>query len=460
MKTNMNNKLLKVTLLVAILATTQVPALLAQESSTSVGSEVSFVYGSGAEMEIGDSVMIHQDSLRYLTGERMSKWVYGVPHQIRQLGTKTKPTGVLLRGIYSWIAQGSLIPLNVHKTQEYIDAQHAAAIAAAEAEAAARAAAEAEAAAAEAEAARLLAELEEDTVVEVKDTVVPDLPFEINRFSVGVRGGLASMMPQSSVQPSMSSAWGFGVALDLQYAHYWAKGSEKIRLGLLTGLSLGYVQNQKTLNKVTEQSTHFSEGEILYNVSMNSVSTTNTQLQLEVPLMFSMITPKGFSLNVGPKFILPVYTPYTQTISNAHVSATLVDMSTESTKVEVKDNLVTGVLNPENPTNYDLTHEGMNNNQLLNGLTIALGAELGYEYAFASGHSLTIGVYANYGVYNNYKHVAAFDAPTDHHILGIVAPSAAGVAVVTPTSMNNAYVDKLGYLDAGVKLAFHLNWKK
>ena len=102
MKTNMNNKLLKVTLLVAIFATTQVPALLAQSSSTPTDSEVAFVYGSGATMEIGDSVMIHRDSLRYLTGERMSSWVYGVPHQIRQLGTKTKPAGVLLRGIYSW----------------------------------------------------------------------------------------------------------------------------------------------------------------------------------------------------------------------------------------------------------------------------------------------------------------------------------------------------------------------
>ena len=115
MKTKMNNKMLKVSLLVAIFATIQVPALFAQESSAS-SSEVTFVYESGAPMEIGDSVMINKDSLRYLTGERMSTWVYGVPHQIRQLGTKTRPAGVLLRGIYSWIAQGSLIPLNVEKT--------------------------------------------------------------------------------------------------------------------------------------------------------------------------------------------------------------------------------------------------------------------------------------------------------------------------------------------------------
>ena len=131
---SMNDNMLKVILLVALFATTQVPTLFAQEATTP-SPEVTFVYSSGAQMEIGDSVMIHQDSLRYLTGERMSSWVYGVPHQIRQLGTKSKPTGVLLRGIYSWISQGSLMPLNVEKTQETIDRKRA------EAEAAAAAAA-------------------------------------------------------------------------------------------------------------------------------------------------------------------------------------------------------------------------------------------------------------------------------------------------------------------------------
>ena len=138
MKTIMNNKMFKVILLVAIFATTQVSlSSVSAQTAEAQKPAVEFVYSTGAPMEIGDTVMIHKDSLRYITGERMSTWVYDVPHQIRQLGTKTKPTGVLLRGIYSWIAQGSLIPLNAHKTQEYIDAQRAAAEAAAAAEEAA-----------------------------------------------------------------------------------------------------------------------------------------------------------------------------------------------------------------------------------------------------------------------------------------------------------------------------------
>ncbi len=437
MKTKMNNKMLKVSLLVAIFATIQVPALFAQESSAS-SSEVTFVYESGAPMEIGDSVMINKDSLRYLTGERMSTWVYGVPHQIRQLGTKTKPTGVLLRGIYSWIAQGSLIPLNVEKTTETIERKKAEAAAAAAAIAAAEAAEEA---------ARLkmLEELvEEEEVVEVVEDTLPPAPqpYQINRFTVGVRGGLASLMPQTT--PAIGATWGFDALLDLQYAHYWAKGEDKIRLGLLTGVSVGYMQNSKTLKNVTEQYTKYSEGNIDYTIHMDEVTALNRQVQLEVPVMFSMVTPKGFFLNAGPKFILPVYASFNQTLKNGDISALMVDMGVTAT-----ENVVTGEIKEA-----EFVHSGVNNYQL--DLTIAVGGELGYEHQLESGHSVSVGLYANYGVFSTYKH----DLETSKYIVDVNPPTADGVFQLAPNSMMNAYANKLGFLDLGLKVAFHLNWKK
>lgn len=437
MKTKMNNKMLKVSLLVAIFATIQVPALFAQESSAS-SSEVTFVYESGAPMEIGDSVMINKDSLRYLTGERMSTWVYGVPHQIRQLGTKTKPTGVLLRGIYSWIAQGSLIPLNVEKTTETIERKKAEAAAAAAAIAAAEAAEEA---------ARLkmLEELvEEEEVVEVVEDTLPPAPqpYQINRFTVGVRGGLASLMPQTT--PAIGATWGFDALLDLQYAHYWAKGEDKIRLGLLTGVSVGYMQNSKTLKDVTEQYTKYSEGNIDYTIHMDEVTALNRQVQLEVPVMFSMVTPKGFFLNAGPKFILPVYASFNQTLKNGDISALMVDMGVTAT-----ENVVTGEIKEA-----EFVHSGVNNYQL--DLTIAVGGELGYEHQLESGHSVSVGLYANYGVFSTYKH----DLEKSKYIVDVNPPTADGVFQLAPNSMMNAYANKLGFLDLGLKVAFHLNWKK
>ena len=432
MKTNMNNKLLKVTLLVAIFATTQVPALLAQSSSTPTDSEVAFVYGSGATMEIGDSVMIHRDSLRYLTGERMSSWVYGVPHQIRQLGTKTKPTGVLLRGIYSWIAQGSLIPLNAHKTQEYIDAQRAAAEAAA-AEEAARLAAE--------EAARLAAEaalmeavyVEEDTVAEVKDTVVPDLPFEVNRFSIGVRGGVAAQSVPS---------FGFSTMLDLRYAHYWVKSSKSTMYGIMTGVGVGYMQYGQNLklNKY-HMLVPDATGTIDYAVDIKKANSLNHQVQLEIPVMFSMVTNKGLFLNVGPKLILPAYAGYSQDVSGVTVQATHVE---EGVPVGPNDPLM-GIVE-------DALKEGENKNVW--DVTVGLGAELGYELKFASGFSLDLGLYATYGI----NTVTYKDA--NSQIVVMTPPDDVLMGTGKIQSIMNAGPVNTSYLDAGVKLTFHLNWKK
>ena len=38
-------------------------------------------YSSGAPIEVGDSVMINRDSLRYETGERKIDWVYDKIHR-------------------------------------------------------------------------------------------------------------------------------------------------------------------------------------------------------------------------------------------------------------------------------------------------------------------------------------------------------------------------------------------
>jgi hypothetical protein len=58
-------------------------------------------YTTEQVVTVGDTVKINPDSLHYLTGERMSKWVYKTNHVVRQVGTKRFPSGVLLKGIIS-----------------------------------------------------------------------------------------------------------------------------------------------------------------------------------------------------------------------------------------------------------------------------------------------------------------------------------------------------------------------
>ena len=419
---SMNDKMLKVILLVAIFAT-QVPLVSVSAQTTDADKPaVEFVYSSGAQMEIGDTVMINKDSLRYLTGERMSTWVYGVPHTIRQLGTKTKPTGVLLRGIYSWIAQGSLIPMNYNKTQEYFDALRAA-------EEAALAAARA------AEEAAKMAVVEEvieevvDTVVEVKDTVIPDEPYQIDRFSVGVRGGVAAQtMP----------AFGFSTLLDLQYAHYWTKSSKSPKLGILTGLSVGYMQfGQNKYNDSYNMIT--PDGTLDYAVEIDEVNALNRQVQLEIPVMFSAVLPIGLFVNAGPKLILPVYAGYKQTVTGVTLQATDLEMG-----VAIDENhWLMGAMTPD-------PNEIKGKNKSAFKPTIGLGAEVGYELPVGT-HSLGIGLYATYGI-NTYKTAA------DSHVLTITPPDATNVGTVDVTSLVNGDKFSTSYLDAGVKITFHLNW--
>ena len=428
MKTIMN-KMFKVILLVAIFATTQVSlSSVSAQTTDAAQPAVEFVYSSGAAMEIGDTVMINKDSLRYLTGERMSTWVYGVPHTIRQMGTKTKPTGVLLRGIYSWIAQGSLIPLNHNKTQEYFDALRAAE----EAERV-RVAAEAAAAAAAEEAARakMFEEyVEEDTIVE-QDTVVPDLPYQVDRFSIGVRGGIAAQSVPS---------FGFSTMLDLRYAHYWVKSSKSPMLGILTGVSVGYMQFGQNLGLDKYNVTiPDATGTLNYLVDIKNASSINRQVQLEVPVMFSMVMQNGFFVNAGPKLILPAYAGYKQDMSGVTLTATHVE---EGVTIAPNDPLM-GVV-------ADAIESGKNKNAW--DVTVGLGAELGYELKFESGYALDLGVYATYGINTKtYK-----DA--NGQILTITPPDEVNVGAGKMQSIMNAGPVNMSYLDAGLKLTFHFNW--
>lgn len=64
------------------------------------------------DLQVGDSVMVNPDSTHYMTGEKISPWVYTVKHAIQQVGSFFHPNGVLLKGIISWVHQSALIPEN------------------------------------------------------------------------------------------------------------------------------------------------------------------------------------------------------------------------------------------------------------------------------------------------------------------------------------------------------------
>lgn len=260
---------------------------------------------------------------------------------------------------------------------------------------------------------------------------------QFDRFNIGLRGGVASVM-----QKANKGDWKVGgdILLDLQYAHYW-KRDYKPALGLIIGASVGYslspIKCGVNDNFIVNEG---AEDQVDYAINVDEVKEKDGQIQVEVPVMFSLITDKGFFFNVGPRFMLPVWKRSHTDIKNAHIQATLPNEG-----ITVTDNVVTGVLN-----NGDVKNSWKSAD-----INIMLTCELGYEWKLANGHALELGVYADYSVYSKYS-----NTPTTESFINVTAPSAAGIANASARALTDSYANKLGYFDAGIKLTYCFNfWK-
>jgi hypothetical protein len=392
-------------------------------------------------VEKGDTVLIDPECERYLTGERMSKWVYGYKHVVYQLGTKKFPTGVLLYngakiGILSWVAPECLnVQTRIKEDNpQTTDKDTATAVTPKDS---------------------IPSTVETDKPdkdsIDAKQKDDTDKPQEkkksgYDRFTIGVRGGASSLL-HSSIQGNWNC--GFDAILDLQYAHYWTKEDRPIDLGIIAGLGLGYSQSALKVDydstKVTAAttSTTGAASNVDYTVVAKDVKETDRTLQLEVPVMFSLIHDNGLFFNVGPKFMIPLYSPYKQTVSKegSHISAYF---PTEG--VTTQDNIVTGKYDGQEP---------VADNGIQFNINIMLTAEIGYEWILKSGNSLGLGAYANYCVYNSFK-----NRTDSKSLFKITEASEASIAQLDVLSATNTYANKLGYFDVGLKLAYHFNFPK
>ena len=415
------------------------------------------------KVAIGDSVMIKRECVEYLTGERPSVWVWDKVHTVRQLGTKRFADGVLLMNIYSWMCEECLINVNGHAQES---AEKAAVEQAADKQAAI------DAGLVKPDPVKPAEPVKEEVVEQPKEEeIVPEEPaivatdtvkhepakgdsiqseqkFKNNydRFTIGVRGGASSLLHKAE-----KGNWtcGFDALLDLQYAHYWAKDGRPVDLGIITGIAVGYQQSglKTVVDDAYTQSTEV--GPVDYTIKADEVKETDRNIQLEVPVMFSLIHDNGLFFNVGPKFMIPVFTPYNQAISNN--KNTIVDAYFPDEKVHVMNDAVTGVLGDDQ---YKLS--GTDNGVQFN-INVMLTAEIGYEWILKNGNSLGLGAYANYSVFNTFKNGAT---TSDDLVTLTTPPSTASVAKFNVNAATKSYADKLGFFDAGLKLAYHFNFPK
>ena len=448
-----------------------------------------------SDFSVGDTIVIKRDHRRYLTGELMSTWVYNVEHTIQQVGGKRWPNGILIRGIYSWVGPDDILNKSTHpqlaeenqeakREDEKTVAEETPIVVVEETPAVQEEVTpapvvvveETHAAQEEVTPAPVVVVVEETPVVQEETPAVqeevapvvaeettkekkqlgpakeslgveavteetenhPEIIPQCDRFTIGVRAGLASLMHDAGKMGKWHA--GFDALLDLQYAHYWKKDAWRTQYGILVGLSAGYSRSHIESAIKDQFSERTADGQIDYTIQADKVKEYDGQIQLEVPVMFSMIHDCGLFFNFGPRFTVPVYAHYDQKISSPDIIAHFPEED-----VTVYNAKITGQV-----TDDQAKSKGKWSASKIN---IMLGAELGYEVRFPSQNSLGIGVYANYSVYTLYTN------NTDKASLVTIneLPAANKPAVVNVLSATDTYNQKLGYFDVGLKLAYHFN---
>lgn len=407
-----------------------------------------------AEPVVGDTVKISPETTRYLTGEKPSSWVYKTSHVVRQVGSSRFPNGVLLGGIMSWVDIMGVqsVACKVQSAEPVVETVAPVVI--------------------ETPVALDIPIVADtpvvvDTPIVVDEPVVVDTPtiaespvteevmtsevasiaqtdtvpafnlYVTNRFTIGVRGGTASLMHDAPQMGKWQAGW--DVLLDMQYAHYWPTRRQNA-YGVLAGLAMGYSRSGIRSGVDSTYSVHTADGQIDYTIRAQDVKEKDGQLQLEIPVMFTMILRNGFFLNAGPKLLVPVYTHYNQQITSPEIHAYF---PTEG--VSISNEVITGLVQD----NQAKTRGRWNSS----GLNIVLSTELGYEWKLRMKNSLALGVYANYSVYDMYH-----NDTQNKSLIDVTAPSAAGAAAVNVWSATDTYARGMGYFDCGVKLAYHFNF--
>ncbi len=401
------------------------------------------------DLHRGDTIRIKPSNKRYLTSEKMSPWVYTKNHIVLQVGGARFNNGVLVEGIYSWVDPVDIklvAPCTTCREEETREAQlYADSVAAAQAEAAAIEAAEIarEQAAREQLRQDSIRQAEEDSIARAQKYAYMMAHRPVNRFTIGVRGGAASMM-QDMGEVGKGKV-GFDVALDLQYAHYW-KTKKEHNVGILVGASAAFARNNVKGSTMSKKFTLPScDGDIDYHITGEIENLAMNEVQVEVPVMFSMVLNNGFFLNIGPKLMVPVYSFYKQNLSGADITATFVKED-----VTLKpNNPVTGVFPEDQKVTKGKWHNA--------AIHLMLAGELGYEFKLKNNDAIGLGVYGGYSVYSVYNNDKQLGQPQPSHVQ-IDVPTATSVAGVKVVCASDVYMNKLGFWDAGLKVAYHFNW--
>lgn len=255
----------------------------------------------------------------------------------------------------------------------------------------------------------------------------------MNQFGVGARGGVSSI---SAPDAGISGGMGFAARLDMEYTRYFNRSMyNRPFLGIKTGLSLGYSTASLSGSIKDQYSTLDSEGDRLdYTVTAENVKAQLSQVQLQIPVMFSFLF-NGLFFNAGVRMAFPLAGTYNQTADDIHITAYYAKYG-----VTLVDEPFTGCVN-----DYTVKSNGSWNTPKFQ---LFAGGDVGYEIKIKHGPGIGVGAYFDYCVYNVFSRNTVNSMVYVH---GIGENPQAPAATVDVVSVTNS-ASSLGFWEAGLKI--------
>lgn len=255
-----------------------------------------------------------------------------------------------------------------------------------------------------------------------------------SRLMLGLGGGLSI----NATEGKAENICGPLGTLNVGYAITNNVNSD-VKLGFRTGLNIAYSKFGNALYlKESFTNINYYGNSMDYTVTSTRVVYKQQQFNLELPIMFALHS-KCVYINVGTKFVLPLWNRYIQSIENPQIAVSFPDYG-----VTVVDDIITGVVNE----NQKMT----SGKASIPSLMVGLSAEIGYVWQLnGSNNKLGFDIFVDYipwniGFNKNGKSIV--------EVAPIINDGEQPKAIVTVNPMNQCYDYTYNVFNFGAKLVY------
>ena len=253
-----------------------------------------------------------------------------------------------------------------------------------------------------------------------------------SQLSIGVRGG-GQLYLFRPIDPSTSvgtSVGGVGM-LDIRYAFLHSFPSWQGAIGFITGIGIGYGNAGVQKHYMDSFTNTDYLGNTIDYTTLAFCHQMNQFGRLNVPLLFAL-RAGGFTLNVGPQFMLPFAAKQTLTVDEANIEAYY-----PAYDVSVMNELITGKL--ETPYQQK--------DAINLPFSIMLGIETGWEWSLGN-NAVGIQLFADIGLWSPRLQ----SATTNGSLISVAPITEAGSPAVVTVNGSGSMNDRL--LDFGLRVYY------